>query len=124
MFRRPLFPLHRSTGMKTFFAGRNPVGRTNGSAFVPLVAIAPLKCTIPEMVRTAAFDVPKGAFVQPFWSASAVNDVGDNANEAPSSEVPHCTIQKLLVPSGCTVTAPLGAMFRRPMLPVQRLIRA
>ena len=34
-----------------------------------------------------------------------MSDFGDNANEAPSSEVPHWTIQKLLVPSGCTLTA-------------------
>src|SRR5215469_555978 len=123
MFSRPLFPPHISTEMKTSLAGRSPAGRTNGSPLVPLVQIAPLKCTIPEMVRTAAFAVPDGAFIQPFWSVSGLNDFGDNANQAPSSDVPHWIIQRLPVPSASTDTAPLGAMSRRPMLPVQRLIR-
>src|SRR6266567_604275 len=73
MNRRPLVALHRSTGMKTFLAGRKASGRVNGTALVPLVAIAPLKWTIPETLVTAALEVPKGALVQPFLRVSGVS---------------------------------------------------
>src|SRR5215472_4438027 len=93
---RPLSPPQRATGMKTTLAGRNPFGRINGSLFVPFVQMAPLKRTIPEKLRTAAFADPRGAFIQPFWSFSGVKDVDVSANEAPSSEVPHWTAQSSL----------------------------
>src|SRR6266536_2689642 len=72
MNRRPLVALHRSTGMKTFLAGRKASGRVNGTALVPAVAMAPLKVTIPELPCTAALEVPKGALVQPFLSVRLV----------------------------------------------------
>src|SRR5260370_42439694 len=71
MNRRPLVALQRSTGTSTtVVAGRKPAGSVNAWAFVPLVAIAPLKCTIPEMLVTAALLVACGAVVQPFSSGS------------------------------------------------------
>src|SRR5690242_13575369 len=70
------------------------------------------------MVRTAALEVPKGALVQPFWSVRLVNDVADLANWAPSSEVKHWALEKL--PSGSTLTTPLGAMSSRPLVALHR----
>ena len=69
---RPLVALHRSTGTNTALAGRNPAGRVNGTGLVPVVAIAPLKWMIPEIVRAAAAEVPNGELVQPFCSVRAV----------------------------------------------------
>src|SRR5215469_6700132 len=94
----------------------------NGTGFVPLVRIAPLKCTIPEMTRAAAFAVPDGKFCQPFLSFSAVNDFGDRANAAPSSEVPHL-MAKDWPGSDCTLATPLAVMLSCPISPVHRLIR-
>src|SRR5262249_2277529 len=45
----------------------------------------------------------------------ARNPVADGANETPSSEVKHCAFAKP-GSSCCTVTTPLGAMFRRPLV--------
>src|SRR5215472_1975144 len=95
MSRRPLVALHRSTGTKTLAAGRKPAGSVNGTELVPDVAMAPLSWTIPEMVRTAALEVPNGALVHPFTSVSGVNELADFANEAPSSEVKHWASEKL-----------------------------
>src|SRR5438445_8535472 len=46
--------------------------------------MAPLKCTIPEMLATAALEVLNGALVQPLWSVSGVN-VAACAAVAPAS---------------------------------------
>src|SRR6266700_7071676 len=73
MNRRPLVALHRSTLTKTLVAGRKAFGSVNGTGLVPLVAIAPLKWTIPETLTTAAFEVPNGALVQPFLRVSGVS---------------------------------------------------
>src|SRR6266516_2294606 len=71
------------------------------------------------MPRTAALEVPKGALVQPFFSVRLVNDVAALANWAPSSEVKHWALEKLL-PSACTLTTPLGAMSSRPLVALHR----
>src|SRR5713101_891831 len=84
MSSRPLAALHRSTGTKTFLAGRNAAGRVNGTALVPEVAIAPLKWTIPETLVTAALEVPKGALVQPFLRVSGVSALTLVACAAPA----------------------------------------
>src|SRR5437667_11497561 len=81
MSRRPLVALHRSTGTKTLVAGRNAAGSVNGTGLVPPVAMAPLRCMTPPMLRTAALEVPKGALVQPFLSVSGVNEVAVLAND-------------------------------------------
>src|SRR5260370_755960 len=81
---------------------------------MPLVAIAPLKCTIPLMLVTAALLVPKGAFVQPFASASDVRLGGDTANAAPSSSTQHAP-RGVWGASASTVTTPLGSIMRRPL---------
>src|SRR5215469_15049330 len=70
---RPLVALHRSTGTNTVWAGWKAAGRVNGTGLLPVVAMAPSRCTIPEIVRTAAAAVPNGAFVQPFCNARGVN---------------------------------------------------
>jgi hypothetical protein len=44
----------------------------NGTGLVPVVAIAPLRWTIPEMARAAGADVPNGELVQPVCSVSGV----------------------------------------------------
>src|SRR6185312_8588049 len=72
MSSRPLVALHRSMGINTLVGGRKAFGRVNGTGFVPPVAIAPLKWTIPETLTTAALDVPNGALVQPFLRVSGV----------------------------------------------------
>ena len=87
--KAPLVPLHKSTGTNTSCAGRNEAGRVKGTGLVPVVAIAPLRWTIPEMVLTAAAEVPNGESVQPFCSVSGVNELADLANVTPSSEVKH-----------------------------------
>src|SRR5438067_9134931 len=54
MVSRPLVALHMSALTKTALAGLNAAGRMNGSVFVLVVVLmAPLRWTIPEMVRTA-----------------------------------------------------------------------
>lgn len=68
---------------------RKPLGSVNGIVFVPLVEMAPLRCTMPMMTHAAARDVENGLFFQPFFSGSKVNRPADLANEAPSSEVKH-----------------------------------
>src|SRR5215467_9270547 len=117
MSRRPLVALHRSTGTNTLLAGRKATGSVNGTALVPPVAMAPLKCMTPPMLRTAALEVAKGALVHPFFSVSAVNEVADLANEAPSSEVKHWALAKL---PAWTVTVPLCWMRRRPLVALHR----
>src|SRR5262249_58422911 len=84
-----------------------------------VVAMAPLRWTIPEMVRTAAPDVPKGALVQAFWRVSGVNELADVANEAPSSEVKHWALADF-PPSASMVTTPVGRMNRRPLVALHR----
>ena len=42
--------IDRATGTYTVVPGRNAAGSVNGTAFVPVVAIAPSKCTIPLIV--------------------------------------------------------------------------
>ena len=49
---RPLVALHQSTGTNTTCAGRNEAGSVKGTGLVPVVAMAPSRWTIPEMVRT------------------------------------------------------------------------
>jgi hypothetical protein len=85
---------------------------------VPLVLIAPLNRTIPEITRTDALAAPAASF-QPWPSFSAVNDLPDSENVAPSSEVLHWNIQAA---GASTFTTPVGAMSRSPMPPVQTLI--
>src|SRR5262249_46700242 len=63
---RPLLAWHMSEGTKTAVVGRNAGGRMNGTGLVPVVAMAPLKWTIPPVLTTAALEVPNGALVQPF----------------------------------------------------------
>src|SRR5438876_1391752 len=77
--------------------------------------MAPLKWTIPPERATAALEVLNGALVHPFCRVSPVNPVTDVANETPSSEVKHWALAK---PGSCccTVTTPLGAMSRRPLV--------
>src|SRR6266581_4358162 len=87
----PLVAMHRSTGMKTFLAGRKASGRVNGTALVPLVAIAPLKWTIPETLVTAALEVPKGALVQPFLRVSGVSALTLVACAAPAPRMGRMT---------------------------------
>src|SRR5690348_12375959 len=119
MNSRPLVALHKSTGTKTLVPGRKFAGRVNGTEFVPLVAMAPLRWTIPEMPRTAALEVAKGALVQPFFSVRLVKNAGALANEAPSSEVKHWALEKV-PPSASTSTTPLGAMCSRPLVALHR----
>src|SRR5262249_32649991 len=116
---RPLFALHRSTGMKTVAAGCKAVGRGKAIGFVPLVQIAALRCTIPEMSRAAAAEVWNGAFCQPLRSLSLVNDAADLAKETPSSEVTHAAWAKT-PPSACMVTTPFGVMCSRPLFAPHR----
>src|SRR5690348_2446776 len=71
------------------------------------------------MLRTAALEVPKGALVQPFFRVRVVNDVFNLANLAPSSEVKHWALEKV-PPSASTLTTPLGAMSRRPLVALHR----
>src|SRR6266516_6979478 len=71
------------------------------------------------MPRTAALEVPKGALVQPFFSVRLVNDVAALANWAPSSEVKHWALERLLH-SACKLTTPLGAMSSRPLVALHR----
>src|ERR1051326_6945014 len=72
MNSRPLVASHMSTGTYTSVAGRNAFGRVNGTELLPVVAMAPLKWTIPETLLTADLEVPKGALVQPFLRVSGV----------------------------------------------------
>ena len=72
-----------------------------------------MKCTIPEMVRTAAAEVPNGMVVHPFCSVSGVNEVADFANEAPSSEVKHAALLNA-PPSASTVTTPVCSICSTP----------
>src|SRR5258706_563061 len=99
---RPLVAPHMSTATYTFATGRRLTGMVNGTVFVPLVAMAPLRYTIPASDDAAAFLVLKGALVQPFFRVSAVDEV--SAYDAPSSEVKHCAFEN--APSDCTNTAP------------------
>src|SRR6266704_1101100 len=71
----------------------------------------------PLMLRTAALEVAKGALVHPFFRVRLVNDVAALANWAPSSEVKHWALEKF---PACTVTTPLGAMNRRPLVALHR----
>ena len=100
-------------------AGRNPAGRVNGTGLVPEVAIAPLRWTMPEMVRTAGAEVPDGESNQPFCSVSGVNERADFANEAPSSEVKHAALLNA-PPSAWTVTTPVGSTCSRPLVALHR----
>jgi len=63
---RPLVAVQRPTWTNTTLTGRKPAGRANGTGLVPEVAIAPLRWTMPEMVRTAGAEVPNGELNQPF----------------------------------------------------------
>src|SRR5205823_444754 len=119
MNRRPLVALHRSTGTYTLVAGRKPTGSVNGTALVPPVAIAPLRWATPSMLRTAAFDVPNGAFVHPLASDKLVKPVAFSANDAPSRDVKHAALEKLPL-SASTVTTPLGEMSKRPLVALHR----
>src|SRR6516165_10269246 len=103
---RPLVAVQRSTWANTTLTGRKPAGRVNGTGLVPEVAIAPLRWTMPEMVRTAGAEVPNGELNQPFCRVSGVNDVADFANETPSSEVKHAALLNA-PPSAWAVTAPV-----------------
>jgi hypothetical protein len=47
--KRPYAALHKSTDTYTDFFGRTAAGNVNGTEFVPAVAIAPRKCTTPEL---------------------------------------------------------------------------
>jgi hypothetical protein len=71
--RRPLAAPHRSTGTKAIAGGLMPGGRVKITLLVPL-AIAPRRYTMPASRPAAAFRVPKGAWAQPFSSASVWND--------------------------------------------------
>src|SRR5579859_2230415 len=116
---RPLAALHRSTGTNTTLAGRNAAGRVNGTGLLPVVAMAPLKCTIPEIVRTSAAEVPNGEPVQPFCNVSGVNELADLANETPSNEVKHAALLNA-PPSAWTVTTPVGSICSRPLAALHR----
>src|SRR5262245_65906098 len=95
-------------------AGRKPAGRVKGTMLLCVVAMAPLRWTIPEMVRTAAPEVPKGALVQAFWSVSEVKALADGANEAPSSEVKRSE-ERGVGTEGWVVTRPGGWKHRSPV---------
>src|SRR5690349_14332507 len=71
------------------------------------------------MLRTAALEVEKGALVQPFVRVRVEKDVFDLANWAPSSEVKHWALEKLL-PSASTLTTPLGEILSRPLVALHR----
>ena len=117
---RPLVALHKSTGTNTTCAGRNEAGSVKGTGLVPVVAMAPSRWTIPEMVRTAATTVPNGELVQPFCSVSGVNEWADLAkNRFPSSEVKHAALLKA-PPSAWTVTTPVGSTCSRPLVALHK----
>src|SRR5579859_256500 len=116
---RPLVALQRSTATNTSRAGRNPAGSVNGTGLVPVVAMAPLRWTMPEMVRTAGAEVPNGEPVQPFCSVSGVNELADFAKVAPSSEVKHAALLNV-PPSAWTVTTPVGSICSRPLVASHR----
>jgi hypothetical protein len=80
---RPLVALHRLTATNTTAVGWNAAGKVNGTGLVPVVATAPLKWTIPEMVRTAGAEVPNGEPVHPFCNVKAVQaDIASTADGA------------------------------------------
>src|SRR6516225_10479563 len=72
MSSRPAVAAPRSTGTQTLVAGRSPVGKVNGTGLAPVVAIAPLRWTIPLMLVTAGAPVPVEKSAQPFCSARLV----------------------------------------------------
>src|SRR5215472_7217936 len=83
----------------------------NGSPVAPAVVMAPLRWTIPLMVRAPA-RAKLAALVQPFSGVIGVNELPDVANEAPSSPVNPWALLQLC--SASTVTTPLGVMVSRP----------
>src|SRR5262249_61274129 len=91
--------------------------RLNVSSLVAPVAMALLTLSLHDALPISALEVAKGALVHPFFSVSAVNEVADLANEAPSSEVKHWALEKLLA---STVTVPLCWMCRRPLVALHR----
>ena len=58
--------------MNTTPDGLKDEGSVNGTGFAPVVAMAPLKTTMPLTRATAGFQVPNGLAVQPFWSVNLV----------------------------------------------------
>src|SRR5258708_36365234 len=66
------------------------------------------------MFLVAAFRVLKGTLVQPFCSVKAVYPVGEIAKDAPSREVKHCALEKLV--SAWTCAFPAVSMTRRPLV--------
>src|SRR5438105_2941036 len=71
------------------------------------------------MPRAGAWDVTKEGLVQPFFRGRLVKTGGALASEVSSSEVKHWALEKV-PPSACTVTTPLGAMNRRPLVALHR----
>ena len=59
---------------------------------VPVVEMAPWKCTAPLTNWTAALLVPNTVLVQPLISVSAVVALLLSTNDAPSSDVKHCAL--------------------------------
>src|SRR5256885_119376 len=121
MSKLPLVVLHRSTGTCTLVAGRKPTGSANGTALVPVVAIAPLKWTTPWMLLTAAFDLFYNASAPPEICARALHAALPIANEAPSRDVKHWALEKV-PPSARTVTTPLGLTSKLPLVVLHRSI--
>src|SRR5215469_865386 len=93
---RPLVALQRSTATNTAAAGRNTAGKVNGTGLVPVVAIPPSRCTIPEIVRAAAAEVPNGELAQPFCSVSAVQPLASAGGAA----VAACAVTLPRTPTG------------------------
>src|SRR5579863_4884557 len=120
---RPLVALHRSTGTNTTLAGRKAAGRVNGTGLLPVVAMAPLKCTIPETVRTAAAEVPNGELVQPFCNANGVQPLVN----APGADVAACAATVPTAPTGSVTAATLTAQtanWRSPRVTTRQIWQA